>query len=357
MKPVADEIDKNLDTNSTIIKDHFQVDKILRGFVGKRVALTTHENPDGDGLCCAMALSFGLKYIYKAEPTIIMDSASPTFLNGLPFSQCNVMSLNAYKDSDKGNFDLLIVLDCHEEDRVDTDKEIFQMVDGVLIIDHHEVNTNGTESIFHYDNSVVYSYIDSSAVSTGVIINRFLYQLVKDLNPSWKNDYANCIYTTILNDTDNFFNANTNKETFQTVADLYDFGLKPNIVVNQFMYRKSIYYYRFIGNVLSTIEVKNKIAIYYSTLQMLKNNYQTTDAYSKITKWTKGTYDVDIQVLFQEYGEGFFRVSLRSDLHDVAEIAQHYGGGGHKKAAGMKINGKLSEVKNELISFIESKIL
>jgi phosphoesterase RecJ-like protein len=214
------------------------------------------------------------------------------------------------------------------------------------------------------------------------MVHRFLYKYVSEGETGWKKDYADCIYTTILNDTDNFVNSNVDKETFKVVSELMELGLKPHVITNQFLYRKSIYYYRFIGAVLSTIEVialrhdiscvighdsttpcpSNlegsccQIALYHSTLKMLADNHQTIEAYSKMMRWTKGTYDVEIQVLFQEYEGSLYRVSLRSYIHDVAKIAQHFGGGGHVKASGFEIKGEYDLVKDKVIKYIESVI-
>ena len=331
-----------------------EIDELLKRHKNKRVAIVSHVNPDGDGLSAAIALYFCLEKIYHAVPFIIMDSEFPTFLDFLPYKQCNIMSYDCYRANNKENFDLLVVLDCHEDTRVDTNIEIFDVSENILIIDHHVKKSQLLSAEYKHQN--LYSHIDSDAVSTGVIINRFLYKHVKEINDSWKEDYAILIYTTILNDTDNFVNSNVDQETFLVVSDLIELGLKPHVVTNKFLFRSSIYYYKFIGEVLSTIEVRNNIAVFYATLEMLKRNHQTLDSFAKMMRWTKGSYDVELQVLFQQYEDNLFRVSMRSEVHDVAKIAQHFDGGGHQRAAGFQIKGELSESVNTVLSYIEGVI-
>jgi len=331
---------------------HTEIDELLRELKNKRVAIVTHVNPDGDGLSTAIALYFCLKKVYKANPFIIMDSEFPTFLDFLPYKQCRIMSYDYYRANNEEDFDLLVVLDCHEDIRIDTNVEIFSITKNVLIIDHHVKKSQFLTTKYKHQN--LYYHIDSNAVSTGVIINRFLYKQVKEINESWKKDYATFIYTTILNDTDNFINSNVDKETFLVVSDLIELGLKPHIITNQFLYRNSIYYYKFIGEVLSTIEVRGNVAVFYATHEMLNRNHQTVDSFAKMMRWTKGTYDVEMQVLFQQYGENEFRVGLRSEVHDVAKIAQNFSGGGHQRAAGFTIKGELNESINIVLSYIES---
>ena len=335
-----------------ILNDYKDIDKILSDFSGKHIAITTHENPDGDGLCACMALYLCLERIYGSTPVIVMDSEFPAALKFLNFKQCSIIKFSEFVEK-YHTVPLLVVLDCHETPRVDTDKKIFEHAQNVLVIDHHIAKPETLRDDANY-------YFDAKASTTGVILHRFLYGHIVDKMPplsrDFHKDYADFIYTTILNDTDNFINSNADIETFMTTADLMKLGLKPHLVANQFLYTKPINYFRFIGCVLSTIRVTGKIATFYSTLQMLSDFQLTSDAYSKMLRWTKGASDVEIQVLFQEYENDLWRISFRSDIHNVSAIAQHFGGGGHFKASGCQMTGKYDEVKAKIIAYIESQI-
>jgi phosphoesterase RecJ-like protein len=271
-----------------------------------------------------------------------MDTEYPDYLDFLNYRD---FAFTSFDDYDKeSTIDLLIVLDCHEEDRANTDAEIFQFTQKTLFIDHHTIKPDSLKEEHLY-------FIDSSAVSTGAILHRFLFKSVFDLSKKLQNDYAEYIYTTIVNDTDNFLNSNTDKDTYEICSELMDLGLKPNILTNKFLYSKPILYYRFIGETLASIELSEckKIAIYQTTLKMLNDNNLTLEANSKIMRWTKGAYDVEIQILIQEYDTNDYKVSLRSEKHDVAEIARHFGGGGHKRAAGFSVKGSFEEIKDGLL--------
>ncbi|MCL2063333.1 MAG: DHH family phosphoesterase [Candidatus Cloacimonetes bacterium] len=350
------------------IYDLEQINNLFKLHSGKRIAITTHENPDGDGLATSLALYYCLDKIYQAEPYIIIDSVFPTFLDFLNYQHCRIMDFEEYKKVFIDKFELLVVLDCHEEDRVDTVNEIFLYSKKVLVIDHHEAKKKFIKEEYLY-------YLDNDAVSTGVMLHRIIESVklknyiandllntnneTKPINTSsFVKDYVDCIYTSILNDTDNFVNSNAKRETFLVVADLIDMGLETHIIVNQFLNKKPIFYYKFIGDVLSTIKLnKNKKIVYYvSTLKMLRDNHQDIESYSKMMRWTKGAYDVEVQVLFQEYENNVWRISLRSDLYDVSQMAQYFGGGGHKKASGFQLEGNFNFVKKNVISFIEEQI-
>jgi phosphoesterase RecJ-like protein len=324
------------------------IDKILREYAGKNIGIVSHVFPDGDGLAAAIAMDICLQNVYRAKPFIVMDSEFPSFLNFLPHAECNIWSYQIVSEIFPDGFDLLIGLDCHEVDRVDTDVSVFDLAKKVIFIDHHVAKPESLKPEYQY-------FIDSDAVSTGVIINRFLYAHVLHVLDSWKRDYADCIYTTILNDTDNFINANSDQEAFACVDSLYELGLVPHAVTRAFLYTKPISYFKFIGAVLSTIELfcDRRIVTFFSTLQMLRDNDQTLEAYSKLMRWTKGAADVEIQVLFNEYENDLHRISLRSDIHDVQKVAMHFGGGGHIRASGFQITGKFSDIQKKIVETIE----
>lgn len=312
----------------------------------KTIAIVTHTNPDGDGLSACIALYHILNKIYKIKTEIIMDSIFPNNLKFLKPEECII---NPY-DENKF-FDTLIILDCNEPERLDTNKKIFSKAKNIFIIDHHIIKNETINNDYFY-------FIDENAVSTGIMLHRFLDNVIQGFNQNDKRLYANCIYTTILNDTNNFVNKNTNQECFTLAGELTNYGLNPAEIVYQFLLKTNLNYLKFIGQSMSTLALSTsqKIAYFYSTLTMLKENNLTTQAYSKMMKWTKGIANIEIQVSFQEYRENEFRVSLRSETKDVAKIAQKYSGGGHKEAAGFKINGTLQTVIKTVINDIESFI-
>ncbi|MER3631760.1 MAG: hypothetical protein C4325_05990, partial [Blastocatellia bacterium] len=62
-------------------------------------------------------------------------------------------------------------------------------------------------------------------------------------------------------------------------------------------------------------------------------------------------------VYTREVGPGNYRVSLRSkgDI-DVAKVAEQFGGGGHRNAAGLQIEGDWDEVEEKLVSAVSQAI-
>jgi phosphoesterase RecJ-like protein len=317
--------------------------EILQNLIenSESILILTHKNPDGDGLAACLALKHIINKLYKKTSHILLEKPAPDFLE----------FLDVYKhtscQTDTTHYDLILTLDCHEKSRTNINEDFYHHAKHVLFIDHHELIETAISKEYFY-------YVEPSEVCTGIILHNVFGHLINKFDSSDQKYYADCIYTTILNDTDNFLNSNLDRETYAVCAQLMDLGLNPSQIVTEFLLKKSPQYYKFIGEVLATIELhqKGKVLFIHSTLEMLNSLGLSNDATSKMMRWVKGVKGVDIQVYFQQVEENIYRISFRSDTTVVNQLAMKFGGGGHKKAAGCEISGSLDEVKSMVLAEI-----
>ncbi len=311
----------------------------------KEILILTHRNPDGDGLAACLALKMIMSEVYSRESVILLEAKAPSFLNFI-----QVEKHTTHIDNKK--YDLVIVIDCHESDRPNVDLRYFREAKEVIFIDHHEANIEELLSNYTY-------YIDSEEVSTGSILHKLFFSAVKQLDQALQKYYADCIYTTILNDTDNFLNSNVTRETYEISADLMDSGLSPNEVIVSFLLSKPWQYFKFVGGVLSSIEshFEGNVLIMNSDLKTLEELGLDNEATSKIMRWIKGVQGCQCQVYIQEMRLNYYRISFRSDVIDVSIIAKSFNGGGHKKAAGGEISGSYLEVKELILQKLSEVLL
>ncbi|NQT65204.1 MAG: DHH family phosphoesterase, partial [FCB group bacterium] len=192
----------------------------------------------------------------------------------------------------------------------------------------------------------------------GAIIYKMFKKEIDDFNEKSTNYIAQAIYTTILNDTDNFLNQNVDEETFSICSELMKYKIDPGRITELFLLNKPANEIRFVGEVLSTIETYNndQILFMHSTVDMLMRNKVGHEGNSKLTRWVKGTHSVKVTVLFNQVVKNRFRISLRSNYINVNKIAVKYGGGGHEKASGCEMKGSLEELKNTLLVDIREQL-
>lgn len=317
-------------------------DKLLAQLIpGRKVGIMSHVEPDGDGFAASLALQLILKD-RGLESEIIVDQDS--HLERFAFLMEGASVLTYHEGM---SYDLLIVLDCNSYSRVGERTSLIRDAGHVILIDHH-VPENG---IIKTD----YSFVDISAASAGAIVFRALQSEIAALPEALRIEVANCIYVTIINDTNNFINANTNAEVFRIAAELCELGISPAQLYKEYFLNHGALEMRYIGEVLSTIELHNdgRVLYMYSTLEMQARNKLTADSIMNITRWVQGVRDIDIIAYLREEKPGEYRLSLRSPRFDVNSVAVAYGGGGHVSASGANLRGDLDSLKAELLGNLD----
>lgn len=325
--------------------DSFQevAKKIWHSFKeSNKVGIITHHNPDGDGLSASLALK-KLAECHGYKIDIILEDEA---LKSLEFLSA---SKNTLLISDNMSYDTIILLDCHEEKRVGKCSTLINNASLVFAVDHHEIVKIIPESI---------TYIDTTQVSVGAIIYKMFEDKIKALDGENLKYVVDAIYTTVLNDTNNFLNSNTDANTFELCKNLSKLGLVTGEVVQKFSMSKTADEMKFVGDVLSTIKTFNRdrIIFIHSTLEMLAKNNLGNDATSKMTKWVKFIADSVAIAYFNEIAENKFRVSLRSNQLNVNKIAVEFGGGGHIKASGCEIEGDLDYIQKIILEKIREQL-
>ncbi len=251
--------------------------------------------------------------------------------------------------SESMEFELIILVDCHEKNRIGKCSTLIDKANGIIAIDHHPAG-----NVIPASNT----YIDTESVSAGAIIYRLFAEEIKYFPEQIKNYLGKAFYTTILNDTDNFMNANVDKLTFEICAELMETGIVPGNIAEKFLFDKTAAEMKFIGEVLSKIEIhsEGKVMFLFSNLKMLEDNNLTSEVTSKLTRWVKGTRGVKVFVYFREIANNKYRLSLRSNFINVNAIAVKFAGGGHKKASGCEMEGDLTNVKEIILQEIGTQL-
>ncbi len=304
------------------------------------IAILTHSNPDGDGFCAALALQEIISHYGKKADVLLEKSPAEKYDFLDAQNRTKIFFNHLY-------YELIIILDAHSENRIGECAEILPTAQKIISIDHHLEQDPISNAI---------TYIDVNAVSIGAII----FELFKEELPDILNNHyiANAIYTTILNDTDNFINSNVDAKTFEICSKLMEYGVQPGEIVQNFLLNKPPQQMKFIGEVLSTIKTyeNDKILFMKITLNMLEQNALKADSTDKIMRWIKGTKNVDVSICFQEIRKDRYRLSLRSSRVDVNKVAVLFGGGGHKKASGCEMKGTLSEVQKTILNELKKQL-
>lgn len=281
------------------------------------IAISAHINPDGDALGSALGLRKSLE-LFGKKSDVIKISEVDDYLKFLP-------QIDFYKNPSKKEYDLFIIVDCLEFDRIDKAIEICKKSKKVLVIDHHEGGSIKT------DLNIIHS--DSPASC------ELVYEIIKRLNLPIDKEIATLLYAGLVTDTGRFLYSNISELTFYTAADLYKIGADFEMIYKNLYQNKEISKLQFENHLLNKVEFKKPYALVGVSQKTCKDfGVQMGDSES-VVNMLRDLKGIEVACLVKEYGENEFKISLRSkDYLDVSKIARDNGGGGHIRASGFTIN-------------------
>jgi phosphoesterase RecJ-like protein len=185
-------------------------------------------------------------------------------------------------------------------------------------------------------------------------------ELVYDLIEAWRvplsPEIATCLYTGILSDTGSFRYANTSARTLRASARLVEHGAPAAAVAEALYATKTAPSLRILGLALASLETKGggRIGAMTISREMFEKAGAKPEDADGIVQYAKALVGARVGVLVQEVAPDEIRASLRSDgTVDVNQVASQFGGGGHRNAAGLRVQGKLETVRQDLFRALE----
>jgi len=310
--------------------------------------LTTHVNPDGDGVGAATALTELLVLMGK-NVRFVCDGKIPSKFSFLDYHKVQ----EVYDPSnDYQNIEVIIVLDTHKKERIGRIADLFQIPNVIKIcIDHHEA----------IDTFADYSAINPSACSAGAMI----YTLYKECGYELDFQAASGIYTSVICDTGRFSYSSTDRKAHKIADECMKLGVDPDLMYSRLFQHVSIPQIRILVNALQGMEtfLNNKVLIQTLSLEECKKigvhplEIENVDL-DYIHDFNKLIEDVECTVLLRELPGSLVRVSVRSAPNlDIRKIMEGLGGGGHRNAAGVSIKGNLEDVKKQIIYLLEELLV
>ncbi len=310
------------------------------------VTLTTHRDCDGDGVGAMLAFLHALRKLNIKAQVITVDEI-PLKYSFLPgFSDVKVFS----KNDPLPPSDLLIAFDTNDARRIEPLGSWAQGLGPVLYIDHHPVLEKGP----HPGHS---SYINTQAASTG----EMTFDLIQSLQIEFDAKIAQCLYTSLVFDTQLFRFIRKSPRSHQIAAELMHHSFDPTEIHRHLFGNQSPEKLKFLARALSEIEYLHHGKVAYLTLSYLDFQKYNVDpeASRDVVDMMMNVRDVEIAALFRQETENKMKVSLRSKgRYEVLSLAEKWGGGGHLYAAGSTLQFKnLEQLKNDLLTWLNSQKL
>ncbi len=181
-----------------------------------------------------------------------------------------------------------------------------------------------------------------------------VYHLIKYWGLDISDEIATMIYTGIMCDTGRFLFPNTTYRSMIICSEMIQKGASPEFIGDQLYFRKSFETMKALGDALSTLEQHFDGKVACVQLSCLCNNSEIqldTEGFVDYLMMIDGT---EVVFLMLEKDPNVIKISLRAKNYvNVNDVAAHFNGGGHARAAGCTIKGTFTEVKEKLLKAIE----
>ena len=293
----------------------------------KRVRVICHRNPDGDALGSMFGVGLAIEKAFSDKEIHFhcKDSVPETFLF-LPGAKRLEGPPTLQKD------DVVVFVDCAVPKMTElheTHPELFDGTFKTIWVDHHPGAAN-----FATVNIVI-----PSAASTCEI----LVELLERLEFALDSDIATCLLTGVYTDTGGLVHSNTTSHVYRTVAKLMRQGARRQEVVDAVFRRQKLSTLRLWGRVLEKINLTEEGG---AVSAVTEGDFRATGAdYAELTgaiDYVNAVPGMRFSMVLSER-DGKVKGSIRTlrDDVDVAEMAGKYNGGGHRRAAGFAVQGKL----------------
>lgn len=302
----------------------------------QRLLVASHIRPDGDAIGALLGMGLSLQAAGKDVEMILSD--------GLPRRFQFLVGSEQIKEQASGSFDLLVVLDSSDQERIGDAMGDRGPID--INIDHHVTNLNFAR----------YNFVDTQAVATTQILAEWL--------PKWDlpltREVADALLTGLITDTIGFRTSNMTPAALRTAAGLMELGSVLPDLYNQALVERSFDAMRLWGAGLSSMHREGSLVWTSITPQDREETGYPGRDDADLVNVLSSIREANIAVIFIDQGNGHVKVSWRSRPgFDVSRIALHFGGGGHPAASGADIQGSLDQVSqivlHETLSLLNGK--
>lgn len=295
----------------------------------QKFGITTHIKPDGDGVGSSLGLCWLLRSLGKKAEVIVRGDV-PISYRSLPGAE-EIRDVTAVD----AEYDAIFVIECSDLQRPGIEGLGSEFT---VNIDHHTTSE-------HFGTI---NWIDSTASAVGEMI----YNLCKAIGGRVTREIAECLYMAMVTDTGSFHFSNTTDRTLKVASELLKAGVRPEeiseAVYNNYPWSRI----ELMRRVLETVkrDETGRVAWMRQTREMRDESSAVDGDNNGFVNIPLAAREVRLSIYMREVEEGSYRVSLRSKGNvNVAQVAEKFGGGGHRNASGLRIEGDWETVEKSLV--------
>ncbi len=310
----------------------------------KSILLSTHVNPDGDGLGSEIGFHNYLKSLGK-DSRIINISETPEIYTIIdPHGE--IETYNESHNEWLNSVDITILFDIGDYRRIN---EIYPQIKDskIVLFDHHPVNK---------ENPYYLQVLDLGAPATGYMVWKFLQHQCGEDKFNIDIHSANALYAALITDTGSFRYQSTHADAHLMAAHLLESGVKPYDIHKAIYEQRELSQVRLLSHVIQSLQFSHNDTVigFVVDNDILEKADATLKDVDGFTEFIRTIKSVEISYMVQCVDENQHRINFRSSGNYVInDIAKSLGGGGHIFAAGARVTNMPTK---ELVETINKKI-
>ena len=319
----------------------------------KRVLVTTHVRPDGDAIGTSAALVLGLKKVGIDAEVLLLSHLPRKYAfvfeeNAIPFIDAEKewsphLAPREYTRGDRlfNGYDALLVADTGTWSQLPALRErVLNWPGPKIVLDHHLTQ----------EDWATHKLVIPEAAAAGEIAAELLEQWDVEIDAA----IASCLFVAIASDTGWFQFANTRPFTMPLAATLMEKGVDTDRLYQLLYQNERAERVALQARALQSLELLagGRVAVMTITKQDFADTKAGVPDTENLINVPLQIRTVEVSVLLVEPIDfGPVRVSFRSKGQvDVAQFAEQFGGGGHARASGAKVEGTIHAAREQVVS-------
>ncbi|HTM53618.1 MAG TPA: DHH family phosphoesterase [Pirellulales bacterium] len=309
-----------------------------------RFLLTSHVRPDCDALGSELGMA-GLLESMRKDVVIVNAQVTPPNLQFIdPTRRLKALGVDV-QPHDLVDREVLMVLDTSAWAQLGTMAEIIRSSHAhKMVLDHHVGEDDLGAELFK----------DPRAEATGRLVVEAAHHLGVTITP----EIARPLFAAIATDTGWFRFGSTSDLTFRYAGELVKCGAVPGEIFKHLYEQDTLARLQLRGRILARTktELDGRLAHTAALAQDFVETGALPSDTEDVINMTLAVAGTQVAVILVEQSSGGFKLSFRSRTPDVDcnALAKHFGGGGHKAAAGAFINAPWPQAQSLVLDVVRS---
>lgn len=322
----------------------------------KSAVVLTHGKPDGDAVGSAVGIARSLIALGKQAIVLFDPPWTDRFDCVIGDTPHRVLADRAedeaWQDPQISDADTVVVVDTGSWTQLSASEAYLRdRRERTVLIDHHAHGDPETAAM---------RYIDTDAPAAAQIVAEIARRVLGlDRIADLPLPIANAVYLGMATDTGWFKHPSVRSSTFRIVADLIDAGVDHSRLFLDTEQSDPPERLLLMQRAMKSMDLVADAAA--AVMCLSPADFEETGADLSLTgglvDLPKAVRTVEVSALLTQIEPRLTKVSFRSKASarsiDVNQLAQRFGGGGHKHAAGARIDADLPDAKSQIVAALE----